>query len=55
MGAVLVALVVPVNPTGVTPTGELDPTGSMSLIHERVVHVVWLGSIVAFKKLRSVS
>ena len=34
---------------------ESDPIGSMSLTPNDVVPVVWLGSIVALRKLRSVS
>ncbi|KAF2573168.1 hypothetical protein F2Q70_00002249 [Brassica cretica] len=55
VGAVSVASLVHVNPVGVTPALESDPIGSMSLTPDDVVPVVWLGSIVALKKLRSVS
>ncbi|KAF3583495.1 hypothetical protein F2Q69_00028403 [Brassica cretica] len=50
-----VASLTTVNPVGLTSVPESDPMGSMSLTLEGVVLVVWLGSIVALRKLRSVS
>ncbi|KAF3515444.1 hypothetical protein DY000_02058463 [Brassica cretica] len=50
-----VASLAPVNLVGVTSVPESDPVGSMSLTLEGVVPAVWLGSIVALRKLRSVS
>ncbi|KAF3538563.1 hypothetical protein F2Q69_00023566 [Brassica cretica] len=52
---VQVASLAPVNPVGVVSVPESDPIGSMSLTLEGVVPTVWLGSIFALKKLRSVS
>ncbi|KAF3530385.1 hypothetical protein DY000_02042589 [Brassica cretica] len=52
---VLVASLAPVNPVGVVSVPELDLKGSTSLTLEGVVLTVWLGSIFALRKLRSVS
>ena len=48
-------LSVPVGPLVKVSVLESDPTGSTSLSLDGVVPVVCLGSIVALKKLRSVS
>ncbi|KAF3499692.1 hypothetical protein F2Q69_00042352 [Brassica cretica] len=52
---VSVASLAPVNPVSVALVPESDPMGSMSLTLEGVVPTVWLGSIIALRKLRSVS
>ncbi|KAF3536952.1 hypothetical protein F2Q69_00021033 [Brassica cretica] len=52
---VLVASLALVNPVGMVSVPESDPTGSMSLTLEGVVPAVRLESIVALRKLRSVS
>ena len=45
----------PVNLVGVVSVPELDLIGTTSLTLEGVVLTVWLGSILALRKLRSVS
>ncbi|KAF2552158.1 hypothetical protein F2Q68_00033715 [Brassica cretica] len=50
-----VASLAPVNTVGVASVPESDPIGSMSLTLEGVVPTVWLGSIIALRKLRPVS
>ncbi|KAF3560623.1 hypothetical protein DY000_02016004 [Brassica cretica] len=50
-----VASLAPYNLVGVTSVPESDPMGSMSLTLEGAVPMVWLGSIIALRKLRSVS
>ena len=44
-----------VDPIGMVSVPESDPIGLMSLILEDVVPTVWLGSIVALRRLTSVS
>ncbi|KAF3536288.1 hypothetical protein F2Q69_00021141 [Brassica cretica] len=50
-----VASLAHVDPVGMVSVPESDPIGLMSLTLEGVVPTVWLGSIVALRKLRSVS
>ncbi|KAF3606140.1 hypothetical protein DY000_02049200 [Brassica cretica] len=52
---VSVAPLAPVGPDGTVLVSESDPVGSTSLTLEGVVPMAWLGSIVALRKLRSVS
>ncbi|KAL0644992.1 hypothetical protein Bca4012_043283 [Brassica carinata] len=61
IGGIRCAWVVPIAslalvvPAGIVSVAESDPIGSVSLTLEGVVPTVWLGSIVALRKLRSVS
>ena len=45
----------PVVPAGIVSVPESDPIGSVSLTLEDVVPTIWLGFIVALRKLSSVS
>ncbi|KAL0645783.1 hypothetical protein Bca4012_044074 [Brassica carinata] len=50
-----VAPLAPVGPDGTVSVPESDPVGSTSLTLEGVVLMAWMGSIVALRKLISVS